>query len=260
VSKLGAATGVSSVCSLSPSLDLKVEAVVPEHIFHLKTRLIYLAIRTHPSFVNDSLPHSIVEEHALQKKNGIRRVSNTHHHHYYSEHGGHYSVRYYSEYGSKGSKGRGYYRIVCKEEVTSEPTENPTSSPITAAPTPCEGRKFYLRKEYPNPNHLGGVVNNKYNKCTNDGYDDGTMYDTIDDCCTANFAGGEECKIVDICNPTSEPTMNPTPAPATAEPTENPTPAPVTPEPTENPTPAPVTPEPTENPTVKHNAQLSPYP
>jgi hypothetical protein len=91
------------------------------------------------------------------------------------------------------------------------------------------------------------------NKCTNDGYyDDGTMYDTIDDCCTANFAGGEECKIVDICNPTSEPTMNPTPAPVTSEPTENPTPAPVTS--------APVTPEPTENPTMKHYAQLSPYP
>ena len=190
------------------------------------------------------MPHSIVEERALQKKNGIRRASNTHHHHYYSEHGGHYSVRYYSEYGSSG-----YYRIVCKEEVTSEPTENPTSSPITAAPTPCEGRKFYLRKEYPNPNHLGGVVNNK---CTNDGYDDGTMYGTIDDCCTANFAGGEECKIVDICNPTSEPTMNPTPAPVTSEPTENPTLAPVTS--------APVTPEPTENPTMKHYAQLSPYP
>ena len=61
-------------------------------------------------------------------------------------------------------------------------------------------------------------------KCTNDGYDDdGTMYDTVDDCCTANFADLEECKIVDICNPTSEPTENPTPAPVTSEPTENPT-------------------------------------
>ena len=65
-------------------------------------------------------------------------------------------------------------------------------------------------------------------KCTNDGYDDdGTMYDTVDDCCTANFADLEECKIVDICNPTSEPTENPTPAPVTSEPTDAPAPKPI---------------------------------
>jgi hypothetical protein len=50
-------------------------------------------------------------------------------------------------------------------------------------------------------------------KCTNDGYDDGTMYETAEECCSANFADGEDCKVVDICNPTSEPTMDPTPAP-----------------------------------------------
>jgi hypothetical protein len=74
------------------------------------------------SFVNDSLPHSIVEERVLQKKNGIRRVSNTHHHHhYYSEHGGH-SVHYSN------------YRIVCKEE-------NPTHAPVTSAPTEAPAPK-----------------------------------------------------------------------------------------------------------------------
>ena len=86
------------------------------------------------SFVNDSLPHSIVEERILQKKNGIRRVSNTHHH-YSEEHGGH-SVHYYSKYGSN-------YHIVCKEEnpthapVTSEPTEAPAPKPIPVSVSLC---------------------------------------------------------------------------------------------------------------------------
>jgi hypothetical protein len=120
------------------------------------------------------------------------------------------------------------------ENPTPEPTKDPTLSPVTSAPTPCKSRKFYLQStEYPNPNHLGGVVNNK---CTNDGYDDDDVdkdsYDSADDCCSANFADIEECKIVDICNPTSEPTVDPTPAPVTSEPTKDPTLSPVTSAPT----------------------------
>jgi hypothetical protein len=122
-----AATGVSSVLFLSfIRFESGSRRTSYQNIF-----LYTLQSASHLSFVNDSLPHSIVEERALQKKNGIRRVSNTHHHHYYSEHGGHYSVRYYSEYGSSR-----YYRIVCKEEVTSEPTENPAPMPIPVS-LPC---------------------------------------------------------------------------------------------------------------------------
>lgn len=137
--------------------------------------------------------------------------------------------------------------------VTSEPTE----SPVTSAPTPCEGRKFYLIAT----ELSGGVVNKK---CTNgyDDYADSIVYESGEECCEAATKDDEYCDSIDICappteKPTEEPTDSPTPGPIVAEvvtdePTESPTVSPVTSEPTENPTPTPIvtikTNEPTPSP------------
>jgi hypothetical protein len=104
--------------------------------------------------------------------------------------------------------------IVTPSPVTAEPTPEPT----TPAPTPCEGRKFYSEEK-------DGVFG-----CTNMVADftvddfTGDIFDTSKECCDALLDSGdlgadENCRVVDLCNPTEAPT----PAPVSPEPTENPT-------------------------------------
>jgi len=101
---------------------------------------------------------------------------------------------------------------------TRYPTSNPTKKPVAAivttepspAPTPCEGRKWYL-------------LSTKDNSmmCTN-GYDippgtDMDFYDTMSECCDEEFDDGK-CVYNDVCvdetpNPTPSPTLDPTPSP-----------------------------------------------
>ena len=123
-------------------------------------------------------------------------------------------------------------------------TPEPTDAPITAAPTPCGNRLFYIIT-------IDGVT-----KCSN-GYDSEAdtpdFFDTSTDCCAYLTNEGMVdssadtdyyCKVIDVCNPTDAPTEEPTPSP-----TDEPTPAPyaeiITPEPT---TKAPVSDEPTVKP------------
>jgi hypothetical protein len=131
------------------------------------------------------------------------------------------------------------------KDTPSPVTAEPTPEPATPAPTPCEGRKFYSEEK-------DGVFG-----CTNMVADftvddfTGDIFDTSKECCDALLDSGdlgadENCRVVDLCNPTEAPT----PAPVSPEPTENPTPAPVvkivTPSPvTAEPTPEPATPAPT---------------
>ena len=95
------------------------------------------------------------------------------------------------------------------ELVTPNPTpdpvmDEPTLSPVTPAPTPCEYRKWFLIF-----NELsGGAIGVK--TCTN-GYstpDKEVFYDSVGECCAATMAGGE-CMQIDICNPTPPPTPTP---------------------------------------------------
>mmetsp|Transcript_21519 Transcript_21519/g.35280 ORF Transcript_21519/g.35280 Transcript_21519/m.35280 type:complete len:334 (+) Transcript_21519:565-1566(+) len=97
---------------------------------------------------------------------------------------------------------------------TRYPTSNPTKKPVAAivttepspAPTPCEGRKWYLLS---------------FMTCTN-GYDippgtDMDFYDTMSECCDEEFDDGK-CVYNDVCvdetpNPTPSPTLDPTPSP-----------------------------------------------
>ena len=104
-----------------------------------------------------------------------------------------------------------------------EPTEEPTTSPVTAAPTPCGNRLFYIIT-------IDGVT-----KCSN-GYDKNAdrpdFFETVEDCCSLLVAesivdADEDCKYVDVCNPTDEPTVSPTAEPITSEPTEAPAPKPI---------------------------------
>ena len=104
-----------------------------------------------------------------------------------------------------------------------EPTEEPTTSPVTAAPTPCGNRLFYK------------ITINGVTKCSN-GYDKNAdrpdFFETVEDCCSLLVAesivdADEDCKYVDVCNPTDEPTVSPTAEPITSEPTEAPAPKPI---------------------------------
>jgi hypothetical protein len=129
-------------------------------------------------------------------------------------------------------------------------TPEPTDAPITAAPTPCGNRLFYIIT-------IDGVT-----KCSN-GYDSVTdtpdYFDTSTDCCAyltnegmADSADDFYCKVIDVCNPTDAPTEEPTPSP-----TDEPTPAPyaevLTPEPTK----APVSDEPTVKPSCAPTVSIS---
>jgi hypothetical protein len=101
-----------------------------------------------------------------------------------------------------------------------EPTEESTNSPVTAAPTPCGNRLFYIIT-------TGGVT-----KCSN-GYDKNAdrpdFFETVEDCCSLLVAesildADEDCKYVDVCNPTDEPTVSPTADPITPAPVPKPIP------------------------------------
>ena len=123
------------------------------------------------------------------------------------------------------------------EEPTPFPTDDPTSSPVTAAPTPCVDRLFYIFTD------TEGVT-----KCSN-GYDLVTTtpetYATAKECCAGLVAvesgiDGGKCEIIDVCIPSVLPTPSPTPEP-TPSPTLEPsltitametTPSPATPAPT----------------------------
>ena len=89
---------------------------------------------------------------------------------------------------------------------TRYPTKKPVASIVTAepspAPTPCEGRKWYLLS-----------TKDEFMMCTN-GYDipPGTemdFYDTMSECCDEEFDDGE-CVYNDVC---VDETPNPTPVP-----------------------------------------------
>jgi hypothetical protein len=101
-----------------------------------------------------------------------------------------------------------------------EPTEEPTTSPVTAAPTPCGNRLFYIIT-------IDGVT-----KCSN-GYDKNAdrpdFFETVEDCCSLLVAesiidADEDCKYVDVCNTTDEPTVSPTADPITPAPVPKPIP------------------------------------
>ena len=106
---------------------------------------------------------------------------------------------------------------------TTEPTSYVTATE-TPAPTSCEGRKFYLITD------IDGET-----KCSNGMLNSDSLmdaYETAVDCCDKIVADGmadcdENCKYVDICNPTFEPTSSPTLPPIIAPVTTPvPTPAP----------------------------------
>ena len=90
-------------------------------------------------------------------------------------------------------------------------TPEPTLSPVTPSPTPCEAQVFF---------YDGNI-------CSNDFYiADAPAYNTAVACCNQNFGIGSfkqgKCNYIDICN-----TLPPSPSPITPEPTDSPiTPAP----------------------------------
>jgi hypothetical protein len=95
--------------------------------------------------------------------------------------------------------------------TTPVPTNDPTLSPVTFAPTLCDGRLIFI------------VTVDDETFCTNGNCyetDNGEDYfDNFDDCCAklvvdGNIDADDKCKREDICNPTEEPTEAPTaPAP-----------------------------------------------
>jgi len=95
--------------------------------------------------------------------------------------------------------------------TTPVPTNDPTLSPVTFAPTLCDGRLIFI------------VTVDDETFCTNGNCyetDNGEDYfDNFDDCCAklvvdGNIDADDKCKREDICNPTKEPTEAPTaPAP-----------------------------------------------
>ena len=121
-------------------------------------------------------------------------------------------------------------------------TPAPTNAPVTPAPTPCGNRLFYIVT-------IDGIT-----KCSN-GYDSETdsklFFETSTECCAELIMDGvadcnENCKVVDVCNPTDAPTESPTAAPIETIITPIPTPSPTTPAPIETPVPTlTVTPAPT---------------
>jgi hypothetical protein len=132
-------------------------------------------------------------------------------------------------------------------------TPEPTDAPLTAAPTPCDNRLFYI------------ITIDSVTKCSN-GYDAKAdtpdYFDSSTECCAYLTNEGMidnsadtidySCKVIDVCNPTEAPTEEPTPSP-----TEEPTPAPyaeiiLTPEPT----PAPVSDEPTVKPSCAPTVRI----
>ena len=108
-------------------------------------------------------------------------------------------------------------------------TLEPTESPITPAPTPCEAQVFYFDGNYCTNNVAGDAFF----------FTDNVSFKTIMACCNVNFGMGSfvngGCNFIDVCN-----SLPPTPSPVEDIKTLLPTDSPITPEPTENPiTPAP---------------------
>jgi len=107
-------------------------------------------------------------------------------------------------------------------------TLEPTESPITPAPTPCEAQVFYFDGNYCTNNVAGDAF-----------FFDNVSFKTIMACCNVNFGMGSfvngGCNFIDVCN-----SLPPTPSPVEDIKTLLPTDSPITPEPTESPiTPAP---------------------
>jgi hypothetical protein len=134
---------------------------------------------------------------------------------------------------------------VCKYIDICNPTDEPTSSPTlapvtpeptsyvtateTPAPTTCEGRMFYIITDIDGEIKCSNGMTNSDSLMTSVG-----AYETVLDCCDKLIADGvadcnDKCKYIDICNPTLEPTLSPTPAPIEIIVV---TPSPVTPAPT----------------------------
>ena len=111
---------------------------------------------------------------------------------------------------------------------TAEPTSYVTGVefPTTPAPTACEERKFYIITDIDGETKCSnGLLN------PNSGMSSMLVtYETVVDCCDKLVMDGvadcnENCKSIDICNPTFEPTLSPTLPPIIAV-TPVPTPAP----------------------------------
>jgi hypothetical protein len=103
--------------------------------------------------------------------------------------------------------------IDCNENCNYIDICNPTVEPtvyVTPSPTPCEGRKFYTLK-------VGGVTkcSNAYDVALPDG---STIFDTVEECCEGSFDDVINCRVVDVCNPTVEPTPSPTTLPPVSPP------------------------------------------
>jgi len=109
-------------------------------------------------------------------------------------------------------------------ELTPIPTSMPVETTITSepspAPTPCEGRKWYIVN-----------ISQQSYQCTN-GYDipasavdDFTFFDSLAECCDDMFGEGVECEYSDVCS-------NETPQPSSMEQTAPPTKKVATVEPT----------------------------
>ena len=96
---------------------------------------------------------------------------------------------------------------------TAEPTSYVTGVefPTTPAPTACEERKFYIITDIDGETKCSnGLLN------PNSGMSSMLVtYDTVVECCDKLVMDGvadcnENCKSIDICNPTFEPTLSPT--------------------------------------------------
>lgn len=143
----------------------------------------------------------------------------------------------------------------CKYIDICNPTDEPTASPVTSAPTPCEDRTWY--SVAPTTTTSAGSFSGT--KCTNGfltGNDITVMFDTLDECCAETFEDVTNCKVIDVCNPTEEPTPVPTPMPVTPAPVE----VVITPEPTMLSTPGPTLspPAPTLMPTTASSMGSTP--
>lgn len=96
-----------------------------------------------------------------------------------------------------------WFEDYCNPAIPPPPSPEPTKKPTTAAPTTCEGRKWYL------------LITNELTEMCSNGYDipssaQSSMeyYDTLKECCEEEFNGGK-CMFVDVCNP-GQPTPSPT--------------------------------------------------
>ena len=121
---------------------------------------------------------------------------------------------------------------------TYEPTTyvSGVETPTSPAPTACEERKFYVITDIDGEMKCSnGLLNPNFGMSSML-----VTYETVVDCCDKLVMDGvadcnENCKSIDICNPTFEPTLSPTLPPIIAPVTTPvPTPAPYdTPSPTQ---------------------------